>query len=172
MAALLGVGCGGRGGQPNGQIPEQCALPAGVTVTGLALDESQAGTLPATGTTGFAVRATIAREPAAADSTVIVCFVVRDRDLVFKQIASGLVILPPGETDATREAMFELRCDGDGHVEGHSITSAFGLDDSDSSTGERSTQIFVQHAESVKLLAGQPVGLRGTKSEAIRVACP
>ena len=174
LIAVAALGCGGRGNQPNGapEVPEECALPDGVEVTALALDESEGGTLPATGERQFSVSVTITRTAAAAEAFVPVCFVVRDRDAVASlPVAAGFVGLLAGETEVRRETMFRLFCNGANEVEGRGMPVR-GADALDRSSGERSTRVFVQHAEDVRLIGDQVVGLRGTKSPAIQVECP
>lgn len=169
LSTLLLSACATR----SDTLPEECNLPAGVTVTSMELDTSQAGDIAATGETGFSVTVELSRE-LEGDEIAIVCYAVRDAEVVRgAPIAAGFVGIRSVDDDgiASRDNSFNLACDN-GEVAGRAATSAFGMDDFDRSTGERSTRIFVQHLEGIRNFAGMEVGIQGETSNRIRVSCP
>jgi len=153
-------------------VPEECSLPEGVKVVSLALDESQAGELPATGEAGFSI--TVELNRALTDQELAtVCFAVREAQLGgAKPLAMGLILLTSADgLTTTRDNIFRLTCDN-GNVAGRAISDLYDMNDRDRNSGERSTKIFVQHLEGIRTFAGIEIGIKGVKSNKIRVSCP
>ncbi len=153
-------------------ISDEMSLPDGVEVVSLGLDEDQSGELPAGGRR-FSVKVKLNRALTTGEYA-IVAFAVRDQELIAgKPLCVGWVGVgvSDGVGPVTREDRFELVCE-DGKVAGHAVTSSYGEDEWDRSSGERSTGIYVQHLEGIKTFLGMPVGIKGVKSNRITIECP
>ena len=153
-------------------LPDEITLPDGIEVLSLELDEDEAGDLPASGTRGFSVTVTLNRAIPSGEFGII-AFAVRDVELVSGlPLCVGFVGMTNGDgTSVTRANVFNLVCD-DGDVAGRAISSVFGMDDWDRSSGERNTRIYVQHVAGIRTFLGATIGIDGVKSNRIRVECP
>ncbi len=121
---------------------------------------------------GLSVTITLS-ESVPEDIGYIIPFVVRDVELIGgKPLCAGFIGMTSADgIDASRDNIFELVCD-DGEVAGRAISSSYGMDDYDDSSGERSTSIYVQHLEGIKSFLGLTVGVKGVKSNKIKATCP
>jgi len=153
-------------------LPDEISLPAGVEVVAMELMEAEAGELPGSGTKGFTVTVEL-NQAVPSGEFAIIAYVVRDSEVIRGEpIAAGFVGMTSSDgTTASRSNNFNLTC-VDGDVAGRAISGAFGMDGFDRSTGERNTRIFVQHAEGIRTFLGATVGVKGVKSNRIRVSCP
>jgi len=156
-------------------VPDDCSIPEGVEVVSLTLDESQAGELPATGEARFSVNVELNR--ALTDQEIAtVCFAVRESQIGgAKPLTMGLIILTAGsmtsDRTATRDNVFMLICKN-GNIAGRALAIRSDMSARDRNSGERSTKIFVQHLEGIRTFAGIEIGIKGVKSNKIRVSCP
>lgn len=156
-------------------VPEECLLPEGVKVVSLALDESQAGELPATGEARFSVTVELNRALTEQEFATV-CFAVRESQIGgAKPLTMGLINLTAGSmtTDrtATRDNIFMLICEN-GNIAGRALAVTSDMSARDRNSAERSTKIFVQHLEGIRTFAGIQIGIKGVKSNKIRVSCP
>jgi hypothetical protein len=153
----------------NTSLPDECTLPDGVSVTGISLDDNQAGEINGTGLTPFSVTVTLNRALVDGEFAAV-CYAVRDVGLIINPIGGGVVGILPGQgATATRDESFNLTCDSNGKIAGSSLSLASAMD---SSSGERSTKIYVQHTLDIQRVAQIPTGIKGEKSNRIRVSCP
>jgi hypothetical protein len=150
-------------------ILDNCSMPDGVEVVSISLEDSQAGDI--SGTNGYEVTVELNRELEDGEFATI-CYAVRDQDLNPNNvIASGFVGFLPGQGDTvTRDDSFLLTCNDENDVTGAQTSSL--LEDMNDTSGERSTRISVQHIEGIRSIFDIPTGIRGERSQRIRVSCP
>ncbi len=157
----------------SGGFGDECELPVGLEVVSMSLDEDEAGELPATGEHGFSVTVELNRAITSDESPVLICYAVRDSELIGGlPLAVGFVGVSTADDETiTRAESFNMTCDG-GDVAGRAVTSLYDMDDWDRSSGERSTRIYVQHLNGLRTFLGLTVGISGESSNRIRIECP
>ena len=157
-----------------GELPAGAVLglPDGIELTSLVIlgpDEVTVGTTERAFEIEFELSA-----PLPADSPIrIIPVLVRDVEAIRgAPLAANWFGILPGQGDGSRANIFKMICE-DGKVAGRT-NSTFGdadLSDFNRSSGERSTRIFLQHAEETRELGNLTVGVIGLESNRIRVTC-
>ncbi len=182
LIMLFGIGActvSGPGPGTDSIIPEQCALPNGISVTSISIDTSSPIELQGTNPERVAVTATLSG-PVPDDGMIYaVCFEVKDSEIVRgSPLTIGFVpFLASLGTSNTNTDAFRVVCNADNEVTGQISPITRLVDaraaDADRSSGERSTRIRVQHLEGIESLFNiVTVGVAGERSDRIRVECP
>ena len=157
-----------------GELPlgAEIGLPDGIELTTLEIlgpDEVTVGTEEQAFDIEFELSAPLPAESPIRVSPVL----VRDVEVIRgAPLAISWFAILPGQDEGTRPNVFRMVCE-DGRVAGRT-TSTFDdpdLSESDRSSGERSTRIFLQHAEETREFASMTIGVVGTQSNRVRVTC-
>ena len=186
LSALVLAGCvtsGTSGGSGNTtvSIPNECGLPAGITVTSIAIDTATPLDINQGVLTPVSVTATISQSVSSSDFGAV-CFEVKDSEIVRgAPLTVGFIPFTSAVgTSNTLEQAFNVTCDGNNEVAGvvSNLTNLIAPDaaSADRSSGERRTGIRVQELRGIQSLntplGSVPVGVTGERSGRIRIRCP
>lgn len=170
-AIILLTGCNNipKADDVEAALPSECSMPDGVEVVSMSLNESQAGDI--NGTRDYDVTVELNRRLNSGELAII-CYAVRDKQINPNNvIAAGFVGVTSADSNVvTREDSFSLKCNNDNDVEGAQTISF--LESMNDTSNERSTKIYVQNIEGVRSFLNIPTGIKGEKSNKIRVECP
>ena len=152
-------------------LPDEISMPDGIEVVSLTLNGGKDIDI-GSGKTGISVTVTL-NKAVPEGEWAIIAYAVRDKELIpGAPLCVGFVGMTNSDgTSATRDNSFYLVCD-DGKVAGRAVSSVYGMDDWDRSSGERSTKIYIQHVEGIKTFLGATIGITGVKSDKINAECP
>ncbi len=170
FAVILLTGCDSIPNTDEIELPSECSIPDGVEVVSMSLNESQAGDIN-NSPKGYDVTVELNRELEDGELAII-CYAVRDKQINPNNIiAAGFVGVTSADSNViTREDSFLLKCNSDNDVEGAQTISF--LEDMNNTSKERSTKIYVQNIEGIRSFLNIPTGIKGEKSNKIRVKCP
>ncbi len=171
-AVMLLTGCNNipKADDVENSLPSECSIPDGVEVVSMSLNENQEGDIN-NSPKGYDVTVELNRRLNSGELAII-CYAVRDKQInPDNVIAAGFVGVTSADGNIiTREDSFLLKCNEDNDVEGAQTISF--LEDMNDTSNERSTKIYVQNIEGIRSFLNIPTGIKGAKSNKIRVRCP